>query len=191
MATVAILAIGQPHAMAADPPDTTPPDTHMTAGPKGPTNDTTPSFGFVSESGATFECQVDGAAFAACASPFTTAPLADGAHSFAVYATDAAGNPDATPATRDFSVDTVAPQTSITNKPAKTGTKAKLKIVFTSNEPTATFRCSLDGFAYAPCTSPLKLKLGYGRHTVLVRATDEAGNPDPTPAKVKYRRVKR
>jgi hypothetical protein len=88
-------------------------------------------------------------------------------------------------------VDTKAPETTITNKPAKKGTKAKLKITFSSNDPTATFRCSVDGFAATSCTSPLKLKLGLGKHKVLVQAVDAAGNIDPTSAKVKYMRLKK
>jgi hypothetical protein len=168
------------------------PDTHITSGPKGPTNDATPTFGFVSDAaGDTFECQVDGGPYAACVSPFTTGSLTDGAHVFSVRASDASPSTDDTPATRAFSVDTQAPETTITKKPAKKGTKAKLKIGFSSNEPTATFKCSVDGFAYSTCTSPLKLKVGYGKHTVLVRATDAAGNTDATPAKVKYKRLEK
>ena len=52
-----------------------------------------------------------------CTSPHTTAALADGAHSFEVRATDAAGNVDPTPAARTFTVDTAAPETTITAGP--------------------------------------------------------------------------
>ncbi len=50
------------------------------------------------------ECQVDAAAFAVCTSRATTAALADGAHTFAARAIDAAGNTDPSPATRAFVV---------------------------------------------------------------------------------------
>ena len=79
--------------------DTTPPDTTITAGPTGTTSDSTPTFTFTStEAGSTFQCRVDAAAFATARTPFTTAALTDGAHTFEVRATDAAGNTDATPA---------------------------------------------------------------------------------------------
>ncbi len=89
--------------------DTSPPDTTITAGPTGTTNDSTPTFSFDStETGSTFECRIDGDAFATCTSPHTTAALTDGAHTFEVRATDTAGNTDPTPASRDFTVDTAA-----------------------------------------------------------------------------------
>src|SRR5258707_9713450 len=44
--------------------------------------------------------------------------LTQGSHSFSVYAVDAAGNQDATPAIYSWTVDTTAPDTSIVTKPA-------------------------------------------------------------------------
>jgi len=168
--------------------DSTAPETTISSGPSGVTSDPTPTFAFTSEPGATFECKIDAAAFAACTSPLTTPSLADGAHVFSVRAKDAASNVDATPATRSFTVDTTAPDTTITKKPAKRTTKAKVKLVF-SSEAGATFQCQVDGQAWKACTSPLKLKVKLGKHVVLVRAIDAAGNTDATPAKVKFKRV--
>jgi Ca2+-binding RTX toxin-like protein len=86
------------------PTDTTAPETSIDSGPAGPTDDATPTFIFSSEVGASFECRLDGASFSPCSSPFTAAALAAGAHTFEVRAKDAAGNTDATPAARAFSV---------------------------------------------------------------------------------------
>ena len=167
--------------------DTVAPDTTIATGPSGPTSDSTPTFTFTSEVGATFECKVDAASYAACATPFTTSALADGAHTVSVRAVDSAANPDATPATRTFTVDTVGPEVTITKKPAKRVTKKKVKLAFTS-EAGATFECSVDGKAYQACTSPLKLTVKRGKHVILIRAVDAAGNVG-TPAKVKFKRV--
>ncbi|MGI9019861.1 MAG: hypothetical protein ACR2G3_04045 [Solirubrobacterales bacterium] len=49
---------------------------------------------------------------------------------------------------------------------------------------TVTFRCKLDGNPYKPCTSPATFKrLKRGNHTVSVRAVDQDGHKDSTPAK--------
>ena len=92
--------------------DSTAPETTITSGPAGTTTDTTPTFAFSSEANAVFECRVDSAAWADCTSPWTTAALANGAHSVAVRATDVAGNTDASPATRSFTVSTAPPPPS-------------------------------------------------------------------------------
>jgi hypothetical protein len=88
--------------------DSTAPETAIDSGPEGATADATPTFTFSSsEPGSSFECSVDGGAFASCSSPYTTEPLANGTHTFAVRATDPGGNTDATDATRTFEVCTL------------------------------------------------------------------------------------
>ena len=155
-------------------------------------SDTTPTFAFAStEPGGTFECRVDAAAYAGCASPFTAAALPDGSHVLAVRARDAAGNVDATPATRSWIVDATAPDTTITRHPARRSARKKATLVFVASESGARFECAVDGGSFAACASPLKLKVKVGKHTVLVRAVDAVGNLDPTPAKVRFRRILR
>ena len=100
--------------------DTTAPDTTIDSGPTGTTGDSTPSFEFSSEPGATFECRVDSDAFSACSSPETVAALTDGPHTFEVKATDSVGNTDPSPATRTFTVDTTPPDTTIDSGPTGT-----------------------------------------------------------------------
>ena len=177
--------------------ETTPPQTTIDSGPAAGSTITnrTPTFTFsADEAGATFECAVDTAAFAPCTSPRTLAALGDGVHNFTVRATDALGNVDASPAQRSFTVDTSAPDTTLTKTPKKKvkTKKKKVRVVFEfiSNQPGATFECSLDGLAYAPCTSPKSYKVGKGEHFFLLRSGDAVGNKDSTPARFDFK-VKR
>ncbi len=93
---------------ATTPPvDTVAPETTITVGPVGTVSATDASFEFSSsEVGSSFECRLDAGAFGACTSPKAYTGLAQGSHTFAVRATDAAGNTDATPDTRTWTVDT-------------------------------------------------------------------------------------
>jgi hypothetical protein len=99
-------------AAATPPQDTTPPETTIDSGPSGTVSGTSASLSFSSsEAGSTFECSLDAGAFASCNSPKDYSGLSDGSHTFSVRATDAAGNTDATPATRTWTVNTTAPVT--------------------------------------------------------------------------------
>ena len=95
---------------AAPPPptdDVTAPETTIDSGPSGTVDSASASFTFSStESGSTFECSLDGDAFASCSSPNSYVNLSDGSHTLQVRATDAAGNTDATPAERTWTVAT-------------------------------------------------------------------------------------
>jgi hypothetical protein len=87
------------------PGDTTAPDTSITSGPPDTTTSTSASFAFTStEASSTFQCSLDGAQRVACTSPQAYTGLSTGSHTFNVWATDAAGNTDSTPATKTWSV---------------------------------------------------------------------------------------
>ncbi len=89
--------------------DTTPPETTITAGPAGTVSTASASFEFASnETGSSFQCRLDGGAWTGCVSPRQLIGLADGSHTFDVRATDQAGNVDASPASRSWTVSTVA-----------------------------------------------------------------------------------
>ena len=165
-------------------PDSTAPDTSIASGPSGATRSTSAAFAFTAtEPGSSFECRADGGAWAGCSSPHTVAALADGAHSFEVRATDMAGNVDASPARRDFAVDTTAPDTSISAGPTGATKNATPTFEFGSPEPGARFECRVDTGTWAACTSPHRTAaLGNGAHTFEVRALDALGNADATPA---------
>jgi hypothetical protein len=170
-------------APASPPADATAPDTTITSGPTGTTNDSTPTFAFTStETGSTFRCRVDSGSWATCTSPWTTSTLADSSHTVTVRATDAAGNTDATPASRTFTVDTQAPSTTINSAPPALSPGSSATVAFSSNESAASFECQLDGGAWTACMSPKTYTgLTLGGHTASVRATDAASNVDATP----------
>ncbi len=163
--------------------DTVAPAVGVVSGPSGPTNDTTPSFGFTAEAGATLECSVDHGtpAYGPCTtatSHTVAAPLADGSYVFHVRATDAAGNRAS--ASQAFSVDTAAPSLSIDSGPAGPTNDATPSFGFTA-EAGATVQCSVDEGtpAYGPCTSTTTYVVGtplsQGTHVFRVRAT-KVGN---------------
>lgn len=103
VAATALLAFAAVPALAQDPaPDTTLPDTQITAGPAegAVIEDVNASFEFTSGDldVASFQCSSDGRAFIPCTSPKKLRGLESGSHTFAVAAVDAAGNVDASPA---------------------------------------------------------------------------------------------
>jgi len=164
--------------------DITLPDTGITAYPDDPSNSADASFSFIStETGSSFECQLDGGGFSACTSPKAYTGLADGVHTFAVRAIDASSNVDPSPASYSWTIDTVAPNTSITAHPADPSYSVDASFSFTSTEPGSTFECQLDGGVFSTCTSPHAYTgLDHGDHTFEVRAIDGVDNVDLTPA---------
>ena len=168
--------------------DLTEPQTTIASGPlAGATTGPATAFTFTSEPGATFECRLDGGSWAACTSPRQLTGLADGEHTFEVRAVDAAGNPDATPATRSWTVDATGPDTTIDDGPSGTVASADVTVAFSSTDPGATFECRLDGGSWAACTSPRQLTgLADGEHTFETRAVDALGNADAAPAQATW-----
>jgi len=82
--------------------DLTAPDTAIVTKPLSPTYGLLATFSFSATDNltgtVTFECSLDGGAFAACVNPSTFTGLAPGGHTIAVRARDAAGNLDPSPA---------------------------------------------------------------------------------------------
>jgi hypothetical protein len=164
--------------------DKTAPNTTITSAPPLLTNNPVATFSYTStEVGGGFQCSLDGGAFALCASPFVSGPLADGKHNFQVKAFDAAGNMDKSAAkAKAWTVDTTPPNTTITKMPTTPTTSTSAAFKFTS-EKKSTFQCSLDGQPSTLCKTGQKYSgLSTGPHTFQVQATDAAGNVELTPA---------
>jgi hypothetical protein len=82
------------------------PRTRLRSGPRGAVDTGEATFRFgADERAASFECRLDGSAWAGCASPVAYTGLGEGAHRFAVRARDAVDNRDRTAARRRWRVE--------------------------------------------------------------------------------------
>jgi alpha-tubulin suppressor-like RCC1 family protein len=167
--------------------DLTAPDTAINGQPASLSASASATFTFGSaDASASFEASLDGVAYAAATSPVSFTGLADGSHTFTVRAVDAAGNVDVTPATYAWTVDTIAPETTITSQPASLSGSVSATFAF-NGTGAVRYEASLDGAAYASATSPATYTgLSEGAHTFEVRAIDAAGNVDATPASYRW-----
>jgi hypothetical protein len=92
-----------------------------------------------------------------------------------------------------FQVTPHRPDTTITRGPKDKTKRKKATFEFTGTDTRAVsgFECSVDGGAFAACTSPFKVKVPKGKHNFQVRAVDEHGNADATPASDDWKRKKK
>jgi len=187
------------------PADTTPPDTSITSAADGTgtalaagavtlSTSLTLSFAGADNIGLSrFECQLDGGGFSHCTSSLAYTALSLGRHTFEVRAVDAAGNVDATPARHTWTVD-AAPQTTISsavdaraklipNGGSTTSDAMTFRFSGTDNGTVVRFECRLDAGNFTTCASPLTYtRVPGGARTFQVRAVDNNGFPDPSPA---------
>ncbi len=171
-----------PCGFVPEPVDTRAPETTIHTSPPALTNQTSAGFTFSSdEPGSTFQCARDGVPVPDCVTPLSLTVTEQGLHTFQVQAVDAAGNIDSTPAQRQWTLDTIAPNTFLTGD-ARPRTNTR-DVAFRAEpaEPGTTFRCKLDSLPAAPCVSPVSPSAD-GPHTIEVRAVDAAGNVDLSPA---------
>lgn len=158
------------------------------ASPSGPSA----SFSFVSTTdlGATgkFECRISVNAgtystWDTCAHDLELTGLSSASRTLQVRAVDSAGNYSTGAAVGSWTWSTIgdAPDTAITSNVTNGGQAA-----FAFNSPgnsLATFECQLDGGAWGACISPKTYSgLGTGDHTFAVRATNQVGTTDGSPA---------
>jgi hypothetical protein len=114
-----------------------------------------------------------------CPSPHTVSGVSEGAHTFTVSIASATTGAPPQPISSTWIVDLTPPTTQITGKPPALSTSKTSTFTFTSPDPTATFRCTLNGSTPAACTSPLTYTgLADGTRSLLIQAVDPAGNVD-------------
>lgn len=171
--------------------DTTAPATTIDSHPPSLTNSRSVRFTFHASEAASFGCSVDGGAYAPCSSPATVGPLPDGAHTFAVRATDGSGNVEPSPPRVAFTIDATAPETTIDSGPAGPTTERRPTFTFSASEPGSSFACRLyragTGIpGFRACSGPgdadtPPTALADGDYVFEAVAVDVAGNVDATP----------
>jgi hypothetical protein len=149
--------------------------------PEDKTVEATGPDGATVEYNASAEDAVDGNVPVDC-SPASGSTFPLGETTVNCSATDNAGNT----ANGSFKVtvrDTTAPETTIDSGPSGTVSNGSTTFTFSASEAGSTFQCSLDGAAFSTCSSPQSYSnLPNGDHTFQVRASDQAGNTDASPA---------
>jgi hypothetical protein len=162
--------------------DTVAPVTTIVSGPANPSITASATFSFAAGEPASFQCSLDGAAYSACTSPQSYYALATTSHTFRVRATDAAGNVGAA-ASYTWTVQAApVPPPSIDSAPANPANSASATFAFSDTAAGVTFRCSLDGSAYAACSTPAGYAgLSDTSHTFSVQAVDPSSGNTSAP----------
>jgi hypothetical protein len=116
--------------------------------------------------------------------------LSEGQHRFAVGAWDCCANRGG--GEQVFIVDLVAPNTKIVSGPSGDTTSRTVTFKFRESNPEygdVYFKCSLDGGAWKSCSSPKSYSVARGRHVLKIKAKDQVGHVETTPAVRKWRRI--
>lgn len=126
---------------------------------------------------------------------FPVSDLSPAATRVELVAEDASGNEsrrvvlNSSAASTWFSVaDARNPETTITRKPKKRGSKRLVRFGYRSSRSGSSFRCRLDRREWTRCDpSGARYRLSRQRHTFRVAAVDSAGRRDPTAARYGFR----
>jgi hypothetical protein len=115
-------------------------------------------------------------------------PALENGQALRYASTDRAGNIEQEHDSPAAKVDATVPQTTITQRPPSVTRDTRPVVAFTSQAETDRFECSLDGSAFAACSSPFTpdRPLAGGDHTFVVRAVNRAGVADPMPASTSF-----
>lgn len=118
-------------------------------------------------------CAVDDSPVS-CSSPYESAELSEGPHSFVITAVDKVGNAS-TPVARNWVVSSSAPSINVSNVPSFTGADVTVNFAASSKAGLkVTSTCALDGQSAVPCADAITFtSLSEGRHALAIRSTDE------------------
>ncbi len=152
-----------------------------------PTNQETQAITGTMEPGSTVDIVCSTATVGPVSYPSTTTwqamltTLTPGANSVSVTATDNTGNLSSA-VSASIVLDITRPDTAISTGPASIINSAAATFTFTLTEA-GSFECRLDTGSYSSCISPMTYTtLSEGSHLFFVRAIDQAGNTDESPA---------
>jgi len=179
------------------PSDTTPPSVNITALSPDPTNDNTPTFtGTATDTESNIssvEYKVDSGSWTAASASdgafdslsegytFTTAALANGAHTVYVRATDSATNTtlEANYASDSFTVDTVAPSV-VSTSPANgaTGVAVNTTVSVTFNEAMKASTITTGSFTLVADSTSVSGSVSYNSGTYTATFTPSANLPN-------------
>ena len=184
------------------------PIARIVSGPPLLSESGTATFEFAADvEGVQIQCSLDGLPFLPCESPQTFHYLETGHHKFEVLAVgpitfEGARLPTLYEWEVSLPLDTTPPETQIIKGPPLLTANSVVGFEFTGIDDQTIpleleFECLLDGVLVGSCSSVLGdpalgilpvpwevevLEGAYGKHTVAIRAIDEMGNVDPTPA---------
>jgi hypothetical protein len=165
---------------------TVPPDTQIAAGPVDGslTREADARFEFtgtddvIPATALTFECSLDNAAWADCASPLSPS-VDDGVHTFVVRSKDEMLVVDPTPAQRNWTLDTTGPSKPVIRGRRSVRKGQRVVLRFSATDEIAggvRFKCAVDSTRLKRCPAVYRVKLRPGRHVVRVGAVDRLGN---------------
>jgi hypothetical protein len=153
------------------------------SGPSSPSNATHPTFDWIATDDLTdaFRCQLDGGAWAPCATG-DSVDVTAGTHTFSVQASSDTGTTWSDSVSWTWVTDLTGPVQQPNaggGVPANSGPVTSTPtFTFTNPDPTtiAGFVCSLDGGPWVPCASGYTPNVGDGAHTLQIATVDQAGN---------------
>jgi hypothetical protein len=183
--------------------DKSAPDTQIVSGPLDFVSSTSASF-FLSKDASedgwmvSFQCRLDGGAFATCPQSKSYSSLSQGKHTFEARTVDKAGNVDASPASRTWFVDTTVPRGTISINSGRASTSSRsVTLGLSASDPSPASGVASMRFRNENTTTwaewvsfstnvPWTLSSGAGSKTVYAQFKDRAGNVSAT----KYDRIK-
>ncbi len=162
--------------------DMTGPSIELTQKPEGIVKEQKAGFQFAgvnNEEVSSYKCQVDGGSVEVCTSPRSLTGLSDGEHRFSVIGLDALDN-QSEPVVYVWTIDTVNPTLSFTEKPGAAINSKQAHFVFDARDSGSGLKeiqCKVDGGSYQVCPNPADVNnLLDGSHTFMAYSVDRAGN---------------